>query len=87
MNPELQRNLWLEFSLSRAVLMAGALALIFGLAWYAAAADHALGGYSAFNHPAGQVAQIAEYLFLAITVLWGSFKAGRSVSDEIRERT
>jgi hypothetical protein len=80
MNPELQRNLWLEFTWSRVALMAGVLGLIFTLGWYS-------------NSPGDDdnrievLASIAEGLFIILAVVWGSFKAGRSVSDEIRERT
>lgn len=79
MNPELQRNLWLEFTWSRVALMAGALGLIFALVWYSAAADNA----DQFE----AIATFAEGLFIVLAVVWGAFKSGRAVSDEIRERT
>jgi hypothetical protein len=77
MNPELQRNLWLELSVSRVLLMAGVLALILAIAWF---------GAPEAQRP--QALQATAYtLYGLIVALWGSFKAGRSVSDEIRERT
>ena len=78
MNAELRRNLWLELSASRMALMAGVLALILGIAW--------LGGGAMDNRPAA-IGGAGEVLFGLIVAFWGSFKAGRSVSDEIRERT
>lgn len=77
MNAEFKRNLWLEISLSRIALMTGVLALIFALAWLSAGADD----------KAGAIAGAGQALFGVIVGLWGSYKAGRSVSDEIKERT
>ena len=78
MNPELRRNLWLELSASRMALMAGVLGLIFGIAWLSAPED---------GDRYKTLATVGETLFGLIVGLWGSFKAGRSVSDEIREKT
>lgn len=78
MNAELRRNLWLELSPSRMALMAGVLALILGIAW--------LGGGAMDARPTA-ISGAGEMLFTLIVGFWGSFKAGRSVSDEIRERT
>jgi len=77
MNAEFKRNIWLEISLSRIALMTGVLALIFALAWLSAGADD----------KAGAIAGTGQALFGVIVGLWGSYKAGRSVSDEIKERT
>ncbi|MBL8558876.1 MAG: hypothetical protein JNM47_09170 [Hyphomonadaceae bacterium] len=77
MNAEFKRNLWLEISPSRIVLMTGVLALIFGIAWLSAGVDD----------KANAVAGTGQFLFGVIVGLWGSYKAGRSVSDEIKERT
>ena len=74
MNPELQRNLWLEASPSRLVLIAGLLLLVF------AAASVAPPGLAT---PFG--AALALYWFFA--VLWGTRNAALSVVAEIRERT
>lgn len=77
MNAELKRNLWLEISGSRIALMTGVLGLIFLISWYAAPDD----GRGMALAGAGQA------LFGLIVGMWGVYKAGRSVADEIRERT
>lgn len=77
MNPELERNLWLELSPSRVALMLGVLLVIFGVAWLVADA----------GAQPQVMAATGEILFGLIVGLWGSFKAGRAVADEIRERT
>ena len=74
MNPELQRNFWLEASPSRLLLIAGLLLLVF------AAASVAPRGLAT---PSG--AALALYWFFA--VLWGTRSAAQSVVVEIRERT
>jgi hypothetical protein len=74
MNPELQRNLWLEASPSRLLLIAGLLILVF------AAASVAPTGLAS---PSG--AALGLYWFFA--VLWGTRSAAQSVVVEIRERT
>lgn len=77
MNAEFKRNLWLEISASRLALMTGVLALIFALVWLAATGETKV----------GSLAGAAQALFGVIVGLWGSYKAGRSVADEIKERT
>ena len=74
MNPELQRNLWLEASPSRLMLIAGLLLLVFAAASVAP---------RALITPSG--AALAFYWFFA--VLWGTRSAALSVVAEIRERT
>jgi hypothetical protein len=74
MNPELLRNLWLEASPFRLVLIAGFLLLVF------AATSVALGGVISTSSAA-----LALYWFFA--VLWGTRSAALSVVGEIRERT
>ena len=73
MNPELQRNLWLEVAPRRVVFMLVVLGLIF-------LAARTVGGT-----PALRLA--AEYAFYAIAVIWGARNAAQSVVGEIRERT
>ena len=74
MNPELQRNLWLEASPFRLALIAGLLLLVF---------------FASAVAPAGLMtthgAALALYWFFA--VLWGTRSAALSVVVEIRERT
>ena len=74
MNPELQRNLWLEASPFRLVLIAGLLLLVF------AATSAAPSGLATTSSAA-----LGLYWFFA--VLWGTRSAGLSVVSEIRERT
>jgi hypothetical protein len=74
MNPELLRNLWLEASPFRLVLIAGFLLLVL------AATSVGMGGFASI----GSVA-LALYWFFA--VLWGTRSAALSVVGEIRERT
>jgi hypothetical protein len=74
MNPEFRRNLWLELTPRRMVLMVGVLALAF----FAAALP---GGLS--YGPSS----IAKWLYYVIVVLWGTRSAALSVVGEIRDRT
>lgn len=73
MNPELQRNLWLELTPRRVILMVAVLALVF----------------VAFSLASGQsgLYTAAEYAFYAIVVAWGARDAAQAVVGEIRDRT
>lgn len=73
MNPEFERNRWLELTPRRILLMVGILALIFFAA--------ALVGND--WTPAGA----ASWLYYLIVVVWGSRSAALSVVGEIRDRT
>lgn len=74
MNPELERNLWLEVSLHR-------LLLIPAIVMAAAALVHA-------TDPTGVgVNKLAMTGFLVTTMVWGSRQAANSVLDEARSRT
>src|SRR5262245_61833587 len=73
MNPELERNLWLEMTRRRLVMLAIVLGLIFSMAY-------SLGQREALS-------DAAEYLFYLIVVIWGARNAAQSVAGEIRERT
>ena len=73
MNPEFERNLWLELTTRRVMLMVGILALIFFAA--------ALVG-DAWT-PSGA----ASFLYYLIVVIWGSRSAALSVVGEMRDRT
>ncbi|MFZ4601879.1 MAG: hypothetical protein ACOYM8_05440 [Caulobacterales bacterium] len=73
MNPEFERNLWLEFSVSRAAVMPLVIGLVLGLA--------SLGG------SAKSIADTALATFFVVAVVWGAFKAARTVTDEVRDRT
>ena len=73
MNPEFLRNLWLEATPFRLVLIAGILLLLFS-------ATGAVPGIAST-----QSAALAAYWFFV--VLWGTRSAALSVVGEIRERT
>ncbi len=73
MNPEFERNIWLEMMPRRVLLMVALLALIFFAA--------ALVGDS--WTPSGA----ASILYYLIVVVWGSRSAALSVVGEIRDRT
>jgi hypothetical protein len=74
MNPEFQRNLWLELTPQRLAIMAGGLALAFFAA--------ALPGGLEYGP-----SLIARWLYLIIVVLYGSRAASLAVIGEIRDRT
>lgn len=73
MNPEFQRNLWLELTPLRLVVLAAGLVLVF----FAAALT---------NGPAGP-AEVARWGYYFFAVIWGTRSASRAVVGEIRERT
>jgi hypothetical protein len=73
MNPEFERNLWLELTPRRVVQMVIVLGLIFLTANVAS--------------PFGGVDTVAEYLFFGIVAIWGAREAAQSVVGEIRDRT
>jgi len=72
-NPEFQRNLWLEFTTRRLVFMSVSLGLVFMVGQSAGS------GFFLQNS--------AEYLFYGIVILWGTRNAAQAVVAEIRERT
>lgn len=75
MNPELMRNLWLELTPRRMILMVLALGFIFVTAWISS--DNRLKG----------PAQAGEMFFYVIVILWGTRNAAQAVVGEIRDRT
>lgn len=74
MNPEFERNFWLEMTPRRAGMMAGLLALTFFAASLAGGVEWG-------------PSSVASFLFWAIVVIWGSRNAAMSVVGEIRDRT
>jgi len=74
MNPEFRRNLWLELTPRRVLLMV----IVLGLAFFAAA----LSGGTDYRP-----AWVAEMAYYFIVVIWGSRNAALSVVGEIRDRT
>jgi hypothetical protein len=75
-NPELRRNLWLEFSLHRVIAVPAFIALVILLIL-------TIGG----KDPYGTIAGFASMGYAAIVLLWGTQLAGMSVLDESQERT
>jgi hypothetical protein len=73
MNPEFERNVWLEMTPQRVLLMVAVLALIF----FAAALTN--------DYWTPSIA--ASWLFYLIVVVWGSRSAAMSVAGEMRDRT
>ena len=74
MNPEFQRNVWLELTPGRMIVMVAVLALAF----FAAALT---GG--GLMSPGG----MARWGYYIIVVIWGTRNAARAVVGEIRDRT
>jgi hypothetical protein len=78
-NPEFERNLWLEAAPRRLGGVAVVLALIYGAAIALAKGDAAA--------MAQGVGIVGALVFVASGLLWGAWAAGGSVLDEIRGRT
>lgn len=76
MNAEFKRNLWLELSAQRILMITAVLGLIF---WLVAAAPSPM--------VAKDLSDVASWLFIAIVWLWGARQAGCSISDELRDKT
>ena len=76
MNPELRRNLWLEFSLHRVI----AVPVVIALAVLLIAASDS-------QSRLDTIATAAAYGFAVIVLLWGTKLSGASVIEEARERT
>ena len=73
MNPEFQRNVWLELTPLRLIVLVAVLLFAF----FAAAVS------DGFAEPG----TVARWLFDFIVIVWGTRNAARSVVGEIRERT
>ncbi len=76
MNPEFQRNLWLNFSTGRLIMMPAILGAIF---------------FAVSLVPEDfedmSLRATAEFLFVLIVIFWGTRLAARAVVGEIRDRT
>ncbi len=79
MNPEFQRNVWLELTPRRLGLMV----VLLALAFFAAA----LTGSAGNGLLLGPLSTTAESLYYIIVVVWGTRNAALAVIGEIRERT
>ncbi|MBN1960738.1 MAG: hypothetical protein JW841_07305 [Deltaproteobacteria bacterium] len=73
-NPELRRNLWLEITHTRLIVMPIVLGSIFALL-YLASAD------------ADLIGSITIVIYIALTFFWGARLASESIFAEVRERT
>ena len=80
LNPEIQRNLWLEFSLHRLLAMPVVLALIFFIA-------SKLDSASKITQPFMMVETAAGTLFFLLVKIWGGHKAAESVIEEVNDNT
>ncbi len=76
MNPEFKRNLWLEISGTRLVLMPVVLALIYSLV--VVMSDH---------NARDNLFLVCTVLFFGMTAGWGSLLVVSSINDEVTERT
>lgn len=76
MNPELQRNVWLNLTLWRLVGMPAVLGMVF-----LSAGSLSPGGWLEV------VAPIARWFYVALVIVWGTWLAARAVVGEIRDRT
>lgn len=79
MNPEFQRNLWLEASPRRIAWAAVVLILIYGAT--------ALVARESASGPLPAMAGVGAFVFLVCGLLWGSRAAGGAVLGEIADRT
>ncbi len=77
MNPELHRNLWLEFTPRRLVLMALVLGVTLGVTALAAAPQERLQNMAALGFG----------LYGLIVMLWGARNAANALAGEVRDRT
>jgi hypothetical protein len=75
MNPEFQRNLWLEVTLHRLIGMPAVLAAIYFLV-----------ALSAGTH-GDEIANTAMGLFALFAFGWGTYLAGETVTSEVKHRT
>jgi hypothetical protein len=71
MNPELRRNLWLQFSPLRLIIAPVAVIVVLLLVWLISDHSYAL------------VAHAAEWYFLIIVLLWGTRRAADLVAEEV----
>ena len=80
LNPEIQRNLWLEFSLHRLLAMPIVLMLIFFIA-------SKLDGGSKMTQPFMMVETAGGALFFLLVKIWGGHKAAEAVIEEVNDNT
>jgi hypothetical protein len=71
MNPELRRNLWLQFSPLRLIIAPLAVGIVLLLVWLVS------------DHSYELVAHAAEWFFLIIVLFWGTRRAADLVAEEV----
>ncbi|MEX0807130.1 MAG: hypothetical protein WD044_00235 [Dongiaceae bacterium] len=71
MNPELRRNLWIELTPSRLLIVPILLTIVLLLVWYIA------------GRSVDEVRFAARYIFLALVLLWGTRRAANALADEV----
>jgi hypothetical protein len=70
-NPELRRNLWLQFSLTRLLLAPVAIGALLTLTWVVS------------DRSVAAVAEVARAIYYLLVVLWGTRRAADLVAEEI----
>jgi hypothetical protein len=70
MNPELRRNLWLQFSVLRLMIAPAAIGVVMLLIWLIS------------GHSLTIVAESAEWFYLLVVLLWGTRRAADLVAEE-----
>ena len=83
-NPEFRRNLWLELTPQRLVVMPLVLAAIFVVVYLG---EEGIAKWSGDASRYGGLATAAKYIYLALILLWGGRQAAAAVTYEIRDRT
>ena len=76
-NPEIRRNIWLEFSLHRAIAMP----LVLGVVFYIA--SQTFSGIPPYRN----LASASGLVFFLLVKVWGGHKAAESVIDEVNDNT
>jgi hypothetical protein len=83
-NPEFRRNLWLELTPQRLVVMPLVLAAIFAVIYLG---ESGVAKWSGDATRYGGLATAALVVYLALALLWGGRQAAGAITDEIRDRT
>ena len=78
MNPEFRRNIWLEMTPLRVIVMPAVLGLIFFLAYLTG---------RGLERPFEPIAVAAHTIFFVISFIWGTKLASEAMQDEISEHT
>jgi len=74
MTAEIQKNVWLEFSLHRVL---GFFAVLFLVVWT----------HQAFGSGPESLSKTASHLFILLVLVWGTYRSAHCMSDETKART